>query len=159
MWHTGFLGRTAHYRVSWLFQVAVIIYAIAILKGPSASSTSGSGMLSTLLSSRAVRMSPRLANKRTAQLRAPQPPSPAKWRTCKKENTMIPASSSASHVPTTSGYQSNRSNRSKKAGGGAKATAASNRQSKHAGRRASALCKHQSTEVCNNCTHRYVLVT
>jgi len=138
------------------FQVAVMIYAAAILKGQSTSRSSSSGMLSTLLSSRAVRMSPRLANKRTAQLQAPQPPSPAKWRTCKKENTMIPASSSANHIPSTSGYQSNRSSRSKKAGGGAKVSA-SNKQSKQGGRRASALCKHRSYEVCNNCTHRYVL--
>ncbi|XP_065916920.1 cell division cycle 7-related protein kinase-like isoform X2 [Dysidea avara] len=125
----------------------------AILKGPSTSSSSSSGMLPTLLSSRAVRMSPRLANKRTAQLRAPQPPSPAKWRSCKKENTVIPASNSTSYLPTTSGYQSNRSSRTKKTGGGARVTAG-NRGSKQAGSRSSALCKHRSSEVCNNCTHR-----
>ena len=136
--------------------IAIMICTIAILKGPSASSSSSSsGMLpSALLSSRAVRMSPRLASKRTAQLRVPQPSSPAKWRSCKKENTMIPVSSSStSHLPTTSGYQSNKSSRSKKAGGGAKVVA-SNRQTKQTGRRGSAMCKHRSCEVCNNCTHR-----
>ena len=129
--------------------------AIAILKGAT-----NEAPVSSMMPSRAVRMSPRLAKKRNSQLRLPSTfpsTSSSVIRSCRKENTVVVTVSGGRSVtpnsqqpclPTTS-----RGSRGRRPIVSSEDVASSTRRMS---RRGSLRCNHSSSEVCNHCIQRYV---
>ena len=125
--------------------------AIAILKGAV-----NEAAVSSVIPSRAVRMSPRLAKKRNSQLRISSsiPSATSVMRSYRKENTTAISISGGRSV-TTSNQRPflpaiSRGSRGRRSITSSVSVVSSTRTS----RRGSSKCNHSSFEVCNYCTQR-----
>ena len=129
---------------------------IAILKG-SINETVGS-----MMPSRAVRMSPRLAKKRNSQLNVSSGlPPMTTLRSQRKENTTamaVPAAIGEGRSVTTSNQQlcipTTSCSRGASGRGRRSTTSSMGVATRRASRRGSSKCNHSSAETCNHCVQR-----
>ena len=126
--------------------------AIAILKGAT-----NEAPVSSMIPSRAVRMSPRLAKKRNSQLRLPSSlpsTSSSVIRSSRKENTAaVTVSGGRSVAPNNQqlSLPTTRGSRGRCPIASSVGVASSARRTS---RRSSLRCNHSSGEVCNHCIQR-----